>query len=383
MVGADMLYEIKGIGFTNKGAELMLAAVQDAVRCFDPDARFCAIPDAPYAQRCRFGLLQKITQRFRGVHEGRLGEFVPAAIRARYGLVTEKEVDVVLDASGYAYGDPWGAAKARRYLADHIVRYKQQGKVVVLLPQAFGPFSTRDIKRAMQTILRHADLVFPRDNVSLQYLKELAPSAPLYKFPDFTNLLEPRSQAASPPGNVALIPNQKMIQMNVCDSEERYVDFMVKVAKSVKSHGGTPFLLIHEGKRDLDLATCVRRQVEMACFEEEDARAVKAVIGACRFVFGSRFHGIVSALSQGVPAITLGWSHKYKALLESYGCESLLVTVEAGVDAVDPLIEQMMNDTHYRAMRAMILEAARQQKSESRAMWQMVSEKVERHTKNA
>ena len=59
MVGADMLNEIKGIGFPNKGAALTLAAVQPAVRGFDLDARFCSTPDTLYKHRCRFGRLQR------------------------------------------------------------------------------------------------------------------------------------------------------------------------------------------------------------------------------------------------------------------------------------------------------------------------------------
>jgi colanic acid/amylovoran biosynthesis protein len=376
MVGADMLYEIKGIGFPNKGAELMLAAVIDAVREFDKDARFCSNPSASYAHRSRFGLLQKITHGFRYVHEGLLGELVPKSICARYGLVTEKEVDVVLDASGYAYGDPWGAAKAGRYLADHIARYKRQGKTVVLLPQAFGPFVNPDMKRAMREILNHADLVFARDDISYRYLEEIAPSAPLHRFPDFTNLVVPRPRAVPPPGNVALIPNQKMVQMNVCDSKERYVDFIVKAAESVRAEGAAPFLLNHEGERDRDLASRVRQKIDIPCVEEEDARVIKAVIQSCRFIFSSRFHGIVSALSQGVPAIAFGWSHKYEALLESYDCKSLLVTMDNAVESLPSLIGRLMDDTSLNATREKILAAAEQQKSESRAMWRMVADRV-------
>jgi colanic acid/amylovoran biosynthesis protein len=42
------------------------------------------------------------------------------------------------------------------------------------------------------------------------------------------------------------------------------------------------------------------------------------------FVVGSRYHGIIAALSQMVPALVLGWSHKYFELMRDVGTEEYI-----------------------------------------------------------
>jgi hypothetical protein len=64
---------------------------------------------------------------------------VPAGIREQYGVVLDKEVNVVLDAAGFAYSDQWGPDLSEE-LARSSKRWKKQGSKVILLPQAFGPF---------------------------------------------------------------------------------------------------------------------------------------------------------------------------------------------------------------------------------------------------
>src|SRR5690606_14730126 len=42
------------------------------------------------------------------------------------------------------------------------------------------------------------------------------------------------------------------------------------------------------------------------------------IIGDSYLIVGSRFHALVSALSQNIPSIALGWSHKYKTLFSEF-----------------------------------------------------------------
>ena len=52
---------------------------------------------------------------------------------------------------------------------------------------------------------------------------------------------------------------------------------------------------------------------------EMDAEEIRAWIGQCRFLVTSRFHAMVFALSENVPVMLTGWSHKYQEVMEQFG----------------------------------------------------------------
>src|SRR5690606_15447171 len=49
-----------------------------------------------------------------------------------------------------------------------------------------------------------------------------------------------------------------------------------------------------------------------------NALEVKAVIGSCKLLITSRFHGLVSGLNQQIPSLCTSWNHKYEELLNDY-----------------------------------------------------------------
>lgn len=51
---------------------------------------------------------------------------MPTGIREQYGIVLDKEINVVLDAAGFAYSDQWGPDLSEE-LARSSKRWKKQG----------------------------------------------------------------------------------------------------------------------------------------------------------------------------------------------------------------------------------------------------------------
>src|SRR5690606_34297611 len=110
--------------------------------------------------------------------------------RRKLSFVSESEIDVVLDGSGFAYGDFWGAKKAGYRLADHIKRWRSKGIKIILLPQAFGAFTDNALIEKMKVIVNDADLIFARDKYSFDYIKGIDNKKDnIYLMPDFTNLI--------------------------------------------------------------------------------------------------------------------------------------------------------------------------------------------------
>ncbi|PTB87978.1 hypothetical protein C9928_07005, partial [Pseudidiomarina aestuarii] len=105
--------EVKGISFANKGAELMLCAIIDQFRQRGVAARFVVEPNGPYQRRADFGLWQKTRYVRKRMNIIGVMGWLPARLRNMFGMVNESEIDVVLDASGFSYGDQWNPAVAR------------------------------------------------------------------------------------------------------------------------------------------------------------------------------------------------------------------------------------------------------------------------------
>jgi len=59
------------------------------------------------------------------------------------------------------------------------------------------------------------------------------------------------------------------------------------------------------------------------------AAELKSVIGHADLLLGSRYHSIVAALSHRVPAVAVGWSHKYGELMASVGLEGCVADVRS------------------------------------------------------
>ncbi len=369
-----MNIEVRGIGFGNKGAELMLRAILDRLKQTFPETCFVADPVlAPYEQRARYGLYQKLDAR----RSGRRGVLVEAILhkgyRQRYGLVGVNEVDAVLDASGFAYGDAW-AAEWIRDSAKECERMHARGKKVILLPQAFGPFTDTAVREATTRLFAAADLIFARDPESLGYAKELVPDVSVLKqAPDFTCLVEGRRsvECTLDPKRVGIVPNRKMVTHGPVERKEAYLPFLADCMQYVRERGYHPCIVLHEGRADRELAGQLRRLLPEVpeIIDDEDPIVLKGALGTCAFVIGSRFHGLVSTLSQGIPAIGTAWSHKYQHLFEDYKSADFLVDPLAEKDAIHHTLDRLCDETSRQAQTKILHAVSLEVKDQSKAMW--------------
>lgn len=325
---------ITGVGPHNKGAELMLLAILDQLRRRLPEARPVISPaGSPYSWRAELGLHQLLDRE----QSGRMGwlreRLFHEGYRARFGMVTPEEIDVVLDASGYAFGDTWQPEHVE-HAASQFERYRKLGARIVLLSQAFGPFSKPRVRTASTRLLNAADLVFARDPESLMHCMDIAPDhTSIHRAPDFTNLIDgilPDSWTPDP-RHVALVPNSQMLRQTTSETARNYVPAFAAAARTIGAAGYHPFILVHEGN-DPDLAAEIASASGVQCpvVHEQGALAIKGILGRCAFTLGSRFHGLVSALSQGVPSIGTTWSHKYRYLFEDFQIPEYLVPLHGG-----------------------------------------------------
>jgi len=372
-----MIIEIRKAGFQNKGAELMLLAIVARLRALYPDATLTMVPSSPdgsqpFAGLTAQGIHPKASLHRFGIEWSDAAGLIPARLRRRYGLVLDREVDVVIDAAGFAYSDQWGPASSLE-LARVARRWRRGGTRLILMPQAFGPFENHEIQSAIRAAVENADLVMPRDATSYRYLTEVTGERDyIRQYPDFTNLLDGVAPADfdSSRFGVALVPNYRMIDKTGDASGKGYVSFMKSCARRLQELDARPYLLIHEGKDDEQLA----EQISAASggipvVREDDALRIKGILGASRAVVASRFHALVSALSQGVPAVATGWSHKYTELFSDYGFPAGVLSIDDDVSHVNAMLDSIVDAHAGKEIAAQLLEQSRRQKNLTEEMW--------------
>ena len=374
-----MIVELRGVEFVNKGAELMMHSIISKVKEWNSDVKFVmeSSPRSPRDKHREYGIYTKAKYKKYRVNFDPLISLIPGKILAKYAMVKERDVQVVLDGSGFAFGDQWGEKKAGIRLADHIKKWKNQGKVIVVLPQAFGPFTNSGLIGKMKDIGTYADVVFARDEISFKYLKEIVGDRNNVMLrPDFTNIM--RSQLPESFDKtileVAIIPNSKMIETSSPEDGEIYIKLLERTAKHIQSLGKKPFFLIHESVMDIKIARQVNEALQspIPVLQEENPLNVKGIIGNSQAVITSRFHGLVSCLAQGIPCLATGWSHKYEMLLKDYDYPEALLDIHISDDDLLTSLKSILNEPKKSAIHDKLKNEAVKQKIATEEMWRIV-----------
>lgn len=368
-----MIVEVTGAGFHNMGAELMLRAARHKVLSWDyVDGVAINFRIGTNAQRRDLGVgsivgLGKNRPPIVRRTVGFAVRSTPAGLKQAAGVHHPDDGGALLDASGFAFGDQWGPSAAEGRASEY-ERYSQRDRPVVLLPQAFGPFTEPGVAQASRRAINMADLVFARDPESVRHLQTLDLDGPAVALaPDFTNLLQ-APPSSSERRTVAVIPNYRVPEKVESVSEGDYTGFLNACIEAVGASGHEVTVLAHEpGDVTIagQLAAAARQPIELA--KIEDPITAKALVGSSWLTISSRYHGAVNSLSQCVPTIGTSWSHKYEYLFADYGCKDGLWPIDA-TDVAARLGEWLTPEG--RRQRAQHLEEpAAIQEAESEAMW--------------
>jgi len=370
-----MYIEIRGAGFVNKGAELMLRAVVEhyAGRA---DVRFVVGADVGnYEDRARYGLYTRLICSRHGLRSRLAPLVLHRGIRHRYGIVAPADIAAVLDVSGYAYGDPWGMGPARDAVREFAAA-RRRGARIVLLPQALGPFSSPRLCRLFARLKELADAVYARDGVSYRHAVGCGGRSDHVGWaPDITHLVPGRlpSTGGLAPRTAVLVPSSMILQGDPARAGQ-YLQLTRRVCHRLKEDGLSPVLLLHERKRDRELVGRVYEAMgcSLPVRYEADPVHLKGILGSAAVVFASRYHALVSALSQGVPAIAVGWAHKYDELFADYEIPDFCLTLQEDGQRVCGLIDLLADDDAREAVRHKLRARAEAQKRKVEKMWKEV-----------
>jgi polysaccharide pyruvyl transferase WcaK-like protein len=380
-----MYIQIDNAGFYNKGAELMLQAViQRLSQETTLQPKFvagtgCTAPDNLQIRKA--GLYQ-IPKFFRFHY--RLDKLLPQFALDPYGLAKEESVNAIIDAGGFQFGDQWSygySKETNKALSQYYRRYKNQGAKIIFLPQAFGPFTNPLARERVKLVFDYADIIYAREKVSYQYLMEIFGENEKIKLaPDFTNLVEPLANPSllkQIRGGVCLIPNARMTDKTDESVANSYEDFLHKTTELILSKNEHLILLNHEGPGDWQLIQNIKAQFpnhqeQITAINNLNALEVKAVIGNCKLLITSRFHGLVSGLNQQVPTLCTSWNHKYEELINEYSVKDSLLDTTNEIQFMSTLNNALAYPEKYRPS----IQTIDQLKTKCTSMWNEVLEVI-------
>lgn len=375
-----MFVELRGVGTRNKGAEMMLRAASTMLSRSTASVRVVVDPSlVEYRARAAYLAWGKLRgpRRLEPMPGANwLMQLVPTRFCDRYGIAKERQIPYVLDASGFAYGDQWGQAPTTQLLRE-LKRRSESLKGVVLLPQAFGPFSSASFRQKVREVMKRVDLVFARDHVSYAHIQELGPFENVSLAPDFTNLVEGQVPPSfqSEIEYALVVPNTRMLKHTERRTSSHYIECVARCIEILADHGITCFVLLHANE-DLGLAEPLQDacSVGLRVIREDDPIYLKGIIKNAHLVVASRYHAVIGALSQGVPCFTTSWSHKYEMLLEDYHCRELLLDPNCTVKELETSLSHAIDSGVRKALCNTLDIAAREQKEYALRMWGRVAD---------
>jgi colanic acid/amylovoran biosynthesis protein len=362
----------------NKGAQAMVFAVVDEIKSRCPDAQIFLLSTAdfqrseeekgnykfsilPFPAKIKVGLPAAISRLFVKTHQyDKYVEDVKRVIEV---------ADAFVDVSGYALGSQWGFIGSLGYLLN-IRLAKKFGKPIYILSQSIGPFDYPWYQKILlfpllKYYLRYPVLICAREQSSFSAVKRFSRKNLIR---DYDIVLKKRgemnvnnifhryegfdSHIDSNQDTIAVVPNKKILTWNKAnDVYSLYSNLISKALTLNKSVS-----LVSYSDEDLYICQRIKNYYQnndrVVLLEKNyDAIALEKLLSKMPFIVASRYHAIIHAYRNGVPAIVIGWSQKYRELMVVFNQEKYYFDIREKIDlqklatALDVLAETHHNES--------------------------------------
>ena len=263
-------------------------------------------------------------------------------VRSR-GCRSMLDSSVVVDVAGISFADGRGFA---------IVAYNALMTGVPLLlgvptvkaAQALGPFQSIPNKWLAPLVLRRVKTVCARGSRTREHLDSLGGVNAV----DVADLAFSLDEAAGLPSAVStalgsidsnfIVVMPSAVVKGIFESTGgNYVSAMASLVTEIRSKTGRSVVIaphsyragLPEGRMN-DGPVC--REVAEACVTDSQvlgldsdltAGELRHLVALGSVLVTSRFHAMISGLATSTPTVVVGWSHKYKEVLDDFGLSSL------------------------------------------------------------
>jgi polysaccharide pyruvyl transferase WcaK-like protein len=377
---------VTGIQMRNKGSQAMFLSLYSALKSKYQDCDvvgFASKYDSPEQYNFRLLPFDNFT---RFVFEHRLQKVPHLASVLTYfvskfrrhdkwiGKLSEMEgalrkADAVFDASGYALGSGW-PKQSGRALLQTIKIARQYKKKIILMPQSFGPFDwgEKDDASFLEQVkeeLTYPARIYAREREGYQCLSVLGLnnvelSADLVVreklFPRASDILrhaETRGIEYPPRDSVGFIINRNLYRIgDAADVREMYTRILQKLIDN-----GEKVCILNTSTADTDLVDSIlekisdRQNIDVITGEYSSPELID-MIARFKYVVASRYHSVVFAYRNGVPAVILGWASKYDDLAALFQQQDYVFDIrDPGADRIITQIDRMGANYQMEARR--------------------------------
>jgi len=362
---------IIGANFSNKGAEAMLKTVREQFIAQHGDVacymlcrnyeRDLAIKNEfiPVCRKRQSRLVRKLkSYSYRA--KSKIYRFIYGKNKPWYFAFPFEEIhrvigelDAVLDVSGFAYADSWGAPMIRE--TNRLVDMcKARGVRFYFLPQAWGSFEQPEVARSLRKMLPKADKYYARDVVSRRHIAgalgvddAVVPIAHDIVFSfrgnHSTGHVNGKLKRTGNRMLIGISPNLRVYEKAVgVDLENQYSQLLIKIIRYCVEKLNADVLLIpnetfpHQTTQRDDRYLCRLlydhiNQSDRCLIVDRYASAeeIKSYIGQLDVLVGSRFHALIFGFLQAVPVMAISWSHKYRELFALFEMEEFVLESDA------------------------------------------------------
>lgn len=245
-----------------------------------------------------------------------------------------RKADAVLSVGGDNYTTDYSAFPG--YYLDVLKYARELGSKGVIWAATVGPFDDAEVRRKVVEVLKDTALITARERLTVEYLESLGIAENVRAVADPAFLLEPLPSRAALSYRVGEgadwlgISASSMLWRYISDESGsdrskvlvQLIDWAVRelglsvalVPHVVDTRPGAPL-----GRNDYlflsQIAERVQRRDKVVLVEPSlRVGEMKHIISRCRFFIGSRTHSTISALSSGVPTISLSYSIKSRGI---------------------------------------------------------------------
>jgi polysaccharide pyruvyl transferase WcaK-like protein len=93
-------------------------------------------------------------------------------------------------------------------------------------------------------------------------------------------------------------------------------------------------------------------------------------------VVSSRYHSLIGSLSQAIPSICVGWSHKYQELFSDYHLPEGILGIDVTRDQLQAVLEGFLNGSTRQGIIERLASSSKTQKETVTKMWNRVFDYV-------